>query len=235
MVLDDSTLPALARGCSLLAAGGGGDTDLVESMALRAFEEFGPVRVLDASELDDEALVMPCGLIGAPTIADERVWSGDEGRVLVEHATELWERPVAALMCYEIGGANGLLPVTWAARLGLPMLDADGMGRAFPEMQQQAMHLAGVRASPLILTDGRGNSVVIRAVDNHSAEHLARAGASVFGGVCAGALYCMTAAVAAGRRSEDRSAERRDWGRRPGARTWTGSSQRWRRSSAAES
>ena len=58
-----------------------------------------------------------------------------------------WRRDrqrVAALMAAEIGGGNGLLPITWAARLGLPLVDADGMGRAFPEVPQVTMHLAGI-------------------------------------------------------------------------------------------
>ncbi len=35
----------------------------------------------------------------------------------------------------EIGGMNSIEPMVTAARVGLPLLDADGMGRAFPELQ----------------------------------------------------------------------------------------------------
>ena len=35
----------------------------------------------------------------------------------------------------EIGGANSFEPLVTGARVGLPVLDADGMGRAFPELQ----------------------------------------------------------------------------------------------------
>ena len=47
-------------------------------------------------------------------------------------------------MAAEIGAGNGVLPVTWAARLGLPVVDADGMGRSFPEVPQVTMNLAGI-------------------------------------------------------------------------------------------
>ena len=40
-----------------------------------------------------------------------------------------------AVMSCEIGGANGLEPLAIAARMGLPVVDADFMGRAFPELQ----------------------------------------------------------------------------------------------------
>jgi DUF917 family protein len=105
---------------------------------------------------------------------------------------------VAALMPFEIGGANGLLPVTWAARLGLPLADADGMGRTFPGLHQQAMHVAGIPASPVAVTDGRGNAVLVEAADDTVAGRLARAVAGGMGGVGAAALYTMTAAQARG-------------------------------------
>lgn len=193
MRLDSANLPAFARGCAVLAAGGGGDPDIALLMALRAVEEHGPVEVLRLADLPAGSLVMPCGLIGAPTVAIERIWNGDEGRMLRDAVEDLRGRPVGALMPYEIAGSNGVLPVTWAARLGLPLVDADGMGRAFPEMQQQAMHLAGIAASPVVLTDGRGNTAVLHAADNPWAERLARSAAASLGGVCAGAIYCMTA------------------------------------------
>ncbi|MEA2383877.1 MAG: uncharacterized protein QOH72_3848 [Solirubrobacteraceae bacterium] len=194
--LDASNLPALAAGCAALGAGGGGDPDLPLAMAQRAVGEHAAVPVIGVDELDPEALVMPCGMVGAPTIAEERVWSGDEGATLVETVERLHGRPVQALMPFQIGGANGLLPVTWAARLGLPLVDADGTGRAFPELQQQAMHLGGVAAGPVVLTDGRGNTIVIHLGDESRAEQLSRAAAAGLGGVCAGALYCMTGAQA---------------------------------------
>ncbi len=40
-----------------------------------------------------------------------------------------------AVMSCEIGGANGLEPLAIAARMELPVVDADFMGRAFPELQ----------------------------------------------------------------------------------------------------
>ena len=38
-------------------------------------------------------------------------------------------------MSCEIGGANGLEPLAIGARMGLSIVDADFMGRAFPELQ----------------------------------------------------------------------------------------------------
>jgi DUF917 family protein len=191
--LDASNLPAVARGCAVLGAGGGGDTGLALLMALRAVAEYGPVGLVGLAELADGSLVMPCGAIGSSEVSSERLWSGDEGSDLRDAVEAIRGEPVCALMCLEAGGANGLLPVTWAARLGLPLVDADGAGRTLPGLQRSTMHLAGIAAGPVVLTDGRGNTLVLRPDDVEWAERLARGAARTLGGVCAGALYVMTA------------------------------------------
>lgn len=194
--LDAENIEAFALGCAVLSAGGGGDTATGLAMARHAIECHGPVEVVAAAGLAPDALVMPCGLIGSPTVAQERIWSGDEGERLANAVARLHGARVDVLMCYEIAGANGLLPVLWAARLGTPLLDADGMGRAFPEMQQQAMHVAGVAAGPVVLNDGRDNDIVLHSADNLAAERLARSCTAALGGTCAGALYVMSGRVA---------------------------------------
>jgi uncharacterized protein len=113
--------------------------------------------------------------------------------VLIRALQDLLDARIGALMCLETAGPNGLVPVTWAARAGVPLVDADGAGRAFPGLQQRAMHVAGVSASPVVLTDGRGNVTVIHAADDDWAGRLARADAAALGGVCAAAAYGMSA------------------------------------------
>jgi DUF917 family protein len=196
--LSEANLPAFALGCAVASSGGGGDTRGPLRMARQAVGRRGPVPVVGIDDLPPDGLVLPCGLIGSPTVATERVWGGEEADVLLTTVEALTGAPVVALMCYEIAGANGLLPVAWAADLGLPILDADGMGRAFPEMQQQAMHLAGVAASPVVLTDSYKDVVVVSSTDNRRVERLARRSMSLFGGTCAAALYRMTARQARG-------------------------------------
>jgi uncharacterized protein len=197
VLLRRDDLRALARGCAVLGAGGGGDPGPLLLMADRYLDPENGIEVLAAAEVDPERLVVPVGLIGAPTVAVERIWNGEEGRLLTEAVERIFRTPVAAMMPYEIGGANGLLPLIWASRLGLPLVDADGMGRAFPEMQQQAMNLAGISASPIVLTDGREGTLVIRAPDNLRAEWLVRGAAANLGGVCSAAIYAMTGEEAA--------------------------------------
>jgi uncharacterized protein len=195
-LLDPDSLRALARGCAVLGAGGGGDPYLGLLQALQATEDYGPVPLVDIDELPGDSLIMPCGGIGAPTVSIEKIENGDEGGRLREHLEFVTGGQVCALMAAEIGGSNGLLPVAWAARMGLPLVDADGMGRAFPEVPQVTMHLAGIPPSPAVMTDERGNLVVFRAISGHWMERLERAAAVEFGGAASSTEFSLTAAQA---------------------------------------
>jgi uncharacterized protein len=195
-LLDPDALRALARGCAVLGAGGGGDTYLALLQALQATEDFGPAHLVDVDELPDDALIMPCGGIGATMVSIEKIENGDEGERLRDHLQYLTGRPVAALMAGEIGGGNGILPATWASRMGLPLVDADGMGRAFPEVPQVTMQLAGISPSPAVMTDERGNLVVFQAISGHWMERLERAAAVEFGGSASSTEFSLTAAQA---------------------------------------
>src|ERR1044071_9250526 len=132
-LLGSSELRAMARGCAILGAGGGGDPYLGLLQVLQASADYGPVPLVDLDELPDDSLIMPCGSIGAPTVSIEKLENGNEGARLREQLERLTGRRVAALMAGEIGGGNGVLPISWAAAMHLPVVDADGMGRAFPE------------------------------------------------------------------------------------------------------
>src|SRR5215831_19427099 len=197
-LLDPDSLRALSRGSAILGAGGGGDAYVTLLQALQAAEDFGPVPLVDLDELPDDALIMPCSGIGATTVILEKFENGDEGARLRDQLEHQTGRRVGAIMATEIGGGNGLLPITWAARIGLPVVDADGMGRAFPEVPQVTMHLAGIPVSPAVMTDERGNLVVFRTISGHWMERLERAAAVEFGGAASSAEFSLTAAQARG-------------------------------------
>jgi DUF917 family protein len=197
-LLDLGALRAMAYGCAVLGAGGGGDTHLTLLQALQATEDHGPVPLVDLDELPDDSLIMPCGGIGAPTVSIEKLENGNEGERLREQLEHLTGRKVAALMAGEIGGGNGVLPVVWAAAMHVPLVDADGMGRAFPEVPQVAMQLAGIPPSPAVMTDERGNLIVFRTISGRWMERLERAAAAEFGGAASSTEFSLTAAEARG-------------------------------------
>ena len=139
--LGPAELADLAVGCTVMAGGGGGDPRVGLLMALHAVAETGPVQLVDLDDLDPEGIVLPSGMIGAPTVMVEKIPNGAESRVIRAALEARLGRSVVAMMCLEMGGINGVLPVAWAARAGLPLVDGDLMGRAFPEVQMCTPHL----------------------------------------------------------------------------------------------
>lgn len=182
-------LHPLALGCALLGSGGGGDPACDLPIAEYTLEQSCPVNLLSLEELPDDALVVPIAFIGAPLIRGERLPSGREFEVIINHLRQSGKKLV--LMAGEIGGGNGLVPITAAARLQLPLLDADTLGRAFPELQMSTCTLHGVIPSPAYLADGLGNLVIVHAKSGAAMEHLGRQIAMSMGSNCAAALYLM--------------------------------------------
>lgn len=168
-------LEALALGCAVLGTGGGGDTGVEELAARLALEATGPVPLVRLTDLPDDGLVLVLSSIGAPTVASEMIGSGLEAAAIRELVEEATGRKAAAVMAAEIGGANGIAAVTWAAQLGLPLIDADGMGRAFPELQMISMNVAGLACSRVFLVDALGNRATLRPTSSDWAERWGRA------------------------------------------------------------
>ncbi|WP_433497847.1 DUF917 domain-containing protein [Sphaerimonospora sp. CA-214678] len=194
--LDDVT--ALARGCAVLGTGGGGDVRAGAIAARRAIREHGEVPLIALRDLPDDALVLPLSGIGAPTVSHEMIHAEDEPVRIREEIERIFGRSPAAVMSSEIGGGNGVAPVAWAARLGLPLLDADAMGRAFPEVQMVSMYVAGIPADLVIMSDVVGNVVTIRPIDGLWSERIARAVCVASGSSALMADYILTAGECAG-------------------------------------
>ncbi|HEX4472060.1 MAG TPA: DUF917 domain-containing protein [Nocardioides sp.] len=198
MLIQSDDITALARGCAVLGTGGGGEVVTGALVARQALADHGPVRLVGLDDLPDDGILMPVGGIGAPSVSAEKIGSGDEVEFLREAVESVLRQPVVALMASEIGGGNGLYPIAAAARTGLPLVDGDAIGRAFPEVHMVSMNVAGLRPELVVVADERRNVVVLRPVDGPWAELLARSVTEVFGGSAAMADYVMQVSVARG-------------------------------------
>lgn len=186
-------IECLGLGATALGAGGGGETWVAELAVRDAIEHHGPVTVVEAGDLAPDDLVLPLGLIGTPTASSEKLPGGVEFSHAIDALTGYLNRTPAAVMALEIGGLNALFPLAVAARLGLPVVDADTMGRAFPRLEMTVLTLAGVPATPLSIADEKGNVVVLEALDHETTERVARAVVTEFGLIAAICCYPLRA------------------------------------------
>lgn len=175
-------LENISIGATLLGTGGGGDPFVGKLMALQAIQKYGPVKVLQLDELNDDDLVMPVGSIGAPSVSNEKIASEEEIYAPAEVLKEFFPERTQAIMPIEIGGGNSLLPIACAAKMGLPIVDADAMGRAFPESQMVTFFLKGYQPEIVAMADSQGNRIVYYPKDGEWSEKIARSITDVMGG-----------------------------------------------------
>lgn len=172
--IDVGDIDDLTLGAAFLGTGGGGDPYIGGLMTKRALREHGPVKLIDPDETPDDWLVFVTGNLGAPTVLIERMMSTEQSVDPVRALQRYLGRKVDALIAFEAGGSNSVMPIYAAAKLGLPVIDGDGMGRAFPEMHMETFSVYGVSASPFAIADERGNTAVMEVKDDKRAEWYAR-------------------------------------------------------------
>lgn len=192
--LTAADLSDLARGATLLGTGGGGDPYIGKMLVEQVLGD-GSITVLDPDDLTDEMFVIPTAQMGAPTVMIEKIPAGIEPTLALRTLEEHLGRRADATMPIECGGINSMIPLVVAAETGLPVVDADGMGRAFPELSMETFAVYGVHGSPLALAGERGERVIIdTGDDDRQMEWLARGIAIRLGGVAHIAEYAMTGA-----------------------------------------
>ena len=191
--LDEADLETIAIGAAILGTGGGGNPYIGRLRARELLRQGLKMEVLSFSDLQDDDVVYEVGGIGAPVVGIEKFEHGDEClRALraVEHQTG---RHATALISSEIGGSNALEPLITAAQAGLPVIDGDGMGRAFPEVQMSTFMIYGIPGTPAALADDKGNSVVLASTrDVYWLERLARQATVEMGAAAGMALAPMS-------------------------------------------
>lgn len=180
--LDVAAIEDLAVGSAVLGTGGGGDPYIGKLIAAEAVNRHGAVEIIAPHELDDDDLVIVVSMSGAPTVMTEKIPNGGELQRVFDLATEYGGRAPRAVISFEIGGINSLFPVAMAAMAGIPLVDADGMGRAFPEFQITAFNAGGVTFGPRFITDEKGNVLRIDGIDATWLERINRRALVAMGG-----------------------------------------------------
>jgi hypothetical protein len=162
-------LEAIAVGAGILGTGGGGNPRIGRLRLLSILDDDDypdEVEIVSPSDLDPDATVASVGGMGAPTIGVEKFPRGDEEAKSLAAIERASGETVDALIPGEIGGINSIVPLCVGAKTGLPVVDADGMGRAFPELQMDTFFIYGAPVNFAAITDERGNQVTYRDIDS---------------------------------------------------------------------
>lgn len=162
--ISETDLEPLAVGAWILGAGGGGNPHHAYLNLRQLYASGKTVSLLDPEDLADDALVAVVSTMGAPLVGEERLTDPKIAALSVRMMEEHLGRRFDAVMSLEIGGSNAFQPLMVAALLEIPVVDADTMGRAYPEAQHSSFAIGDLRPYPLTLADVRENAVVVARV-----------------------------------------------------------------------
>src|SRR5438270_5625908 len=159
-------IECLAVGSWILGTGGGGSPYLGLLNMRRLYAAGHQVELMSPFDLADDDLVAIVSNMGAPLVGQERLADSRNIARAVEIQEEYSGTKFRAVMSLEIGGGNGIQPLMAAAHLGLPVVDADTMGRAYPEAQMTSVAVGGLTPYPCALYDPRGIEAIVAKVPN---------------------------------------------------------------------
>lgn len=172
-ILGKKELLDIVQGATFLGTGGGGSSKAGEALVEGFFSE-QEVELISVDEVEDEAKVVVAAGMGSPEAALKRGWSRE-----TVNAFNALEKVTGETFNYviplETGGSNILTPMTITVEKGIPTIDADGAGRAIPELQQTMFSINNIPISPTALADDANIWVIINAENPFKMEDLARA------------------------------------------------------------
>ncbi|MGA2791131.1 MAG: DUF917 domain-containing protein [Candidatus Bathyarchaeia archaeon] len=184
-------------GATLLGSGGGGSPKGgMDLMASALTEPSKGVRLVSADSAPDTDMVVMVAGIGSPVaflkkgFDVEAVYAFDA----MERLYMMAGQRASFLVPGEIGGFNLVTPMYVAVKKDVPVIDADGNGRAVPELETSLWPLYGIPNSPCVLADKKGNVVVLYTrdpLDSATCELVARYVATAFENTCAFATWTM--------------------------------------------
>ena len=184
-------IDAIALAATIYGSGGGGDPHVGSLLAKALLKKNGPIRLVPAESAKDDDLILPVAIIGAPTVAIEKLGNIEPMTQALEAlGTYLGTKP-AAIVSMEAGGLNSMAPLCVASQMHLPLIDADGMGRAFPQLEMTLCTLQGLHSTPMAISDEKGNISVVSTISNAFSERLIRAMTMELGGMVYSSLYPM--------------------------------------------
>lgn len=183
-----------ARGAAFLGTGGGGDPHSGRLFAETMMARHGAPEIVAVDDVPDDAVCFTIAMMGAPTVIVEKLFRGDDAELAVSRLEKYLGHKADFIAPIEIGGINSTLPLALAAQRGLPLVNCDGMGRAFPELQMVTYNVYGVSISPMAMANDHMEVGVFETSDAKSAEDIGRAVAMRMGLAVMLSSYPMTGA-----------------------------------------
>ena len=189
--LGKSELKDIVWGSTLLGAGGGGALENGLSLVEEIRE---PVLMVDPSDLHDDSYAVSIAGIGSPKALVEKGFNIEAVHAYdaIKNMTAMGGSNVTHLIPVELGGFNSLVPFYVADQRNIPVLDADGCGRAVPELSTHLHSVYKLPFGPVVVSNKSGDIVTgsfVDSTDPRKIEMIARSAAIGFGSIAGLATF----------------------------------------------
>jgi len=191
-IIDHQAIKEITLGASILATGGGGDPEIGLLWTYKVLNEGKPIVLVDPMKIPDDILVASMACLGAALVLTEKPPGANVLNGAIAKLEAYLGNKLQATIPIECGGVNSPVAYAAAGELGVPVIDVDGMNRAFPELQMTSWVTHGLNSSPTVSADDRGSITIIdTGQDNLLAETICRRVAMAYGGISWIATYPM--------------------------------------------
>lgn len=168
--IDRNWIRPLLLGSIVLGSGGGGKTNNLVFLLDDILTKYSKITLLDIADIKEGNNFCSTGMIGSVQMIDDFYFTGKEGIDTVKKLEDVKGEEVNGIFSFEGAGVNTLYPIVVAGLMGLPVVDGDAMGRAFPEIQMTVFQVNEEEITPFILKDTRGGIHVLEEKDTFMTE-----------------------------------------------------------------
>jgi DUF917 family protein len=171
--VEDATM--FVSGATILGTGGGGDRQEGLKLLKEALDSGHRIRILSIDKLAKDSTIVVPYFVGSTAPGKKKKGQArikEPVGVAIAQLEGVLGRKITAVTATELGGLNTSVALYIAAKLGLPMVDGDLLGRAGPELHQCTAHLFGVSMCPSAIVTTTGNIVIVKGygtIDDYEA------------------------------------------------------------------
>jgi len=172
--INNELLEKLALGSEYLGSGGGGKNDQILKIINTYIKNNNFPEIINIDEVSNDSLIVGIAYLGNPSIIDEKIPTASNVlsslKMLENHLGE----KIFGIVPIEGAGIDALIPFIISSLYNIPIIDADGMGRAFPELDMTTFYYNGVSITPMTIANEYGNNLFIESLDSNMVENLLR-------------------------------------------------------------
>tara|TARA_R110001599_G_scaffold203_11_gene784 strand:+ start:127 stop:1284 length:1158 start_codon:yes stop_codon:yes gene_type:complete len=148
--LDKNAIEMIAKGACFLGSGGGGPLSITPTIIENIFKYTDHIDVINIDEVDDSKSLAIVAGMGSPQRSAGI--SFDTAPTVAFDAVATAYGELSYVAAIEVGAANSLIPMLVAAQKGIPLIDANGAGRAVPTLPSTTFSQVGIPATPAVLS-----------------------------------------------------------------------------------